>query len=246
MKRMYVSILCVFVGTAAALCGGDTTTTTQNTTTANVTTPRVGVVNFRKCVEDSKAGKAERDAFDAMRKQMEATLDEKDKKLGELTSKLNDPDYKDSLSPEAEEAAQKEYQTLSRELTTLQHQYYGMLNQANFKIVQKLVELVGQASAKVAKTLNIDIVLNEESSFFYSTSLDISDKVIAMMDESTPPTAKTTTSAVPTTGATPSTTTSTTAPKTTAPATSTTTPTTMPVTNSNPKTLTTAPNTTQK
>ena len=144
--------------------------------------PKVAVVNFKKCVEDSKVGAAERENFDALRKQMESTLEQKEKSLTELTQKFNDPDYLDSLSPEAEEEAKNQYRTLSQEMAQLQQQYYQTLNQTNMKIVQKLADLVSSASEKVAKDKGIDLVLNEESSFFYVSTMDISDDVITAMD----------------------------------------------------------------
>jgi len=145
--------------------------------------PKVAVVNFKKCVEDSNVGKAERENFDALRKQMESTLEQKEKSLTELTQKFNDPDYLDSLSPEAEEEAKNQYRNLSQEMAQLQQQYYQTLNQTNMKVVQKLADLVATASEKVAKEQGIDLVLNEESSFFYVSTMDISDAIIKSMDE---------------------------------------------------------------
>jgi len=176
MKRFYsfmiamaVSLTCLGMSAAHA-----------NEPTGNA--PRVGIVNFKKCVEESMLGKQERDNFDALRKQMESTLEEKEKQLSDLTKKFNDPDYLDSLSPDAEEQAKNQYRTLSQEMAQLQQQYYQTLNQTNLKVVQKLADQVAAAAERVAKKLNLDLVLNEESSFFYSTTLDISTEVIKTMD----------------------------------------------------------------
>ena len=144
---------------------------------------KIGVVNFKSCVEKSKLGKKEQANFDSLRKQMESVLEEKEKALNEIGNKFNDPDYLDSLSPEAEAELKHKLRTLNQELSQHQNQYYQALNQANFKIIQKMSESVAQASEKVAVKNGLDVVLNEEGSFFYNRALDISDDVVKVMDE---------------------------------------------------------------
>ena len=50
-------------------------------------------------------------------------------------------------------------------------------------VIQRLTEAVTKASEEVAKANKIDIVLNEESSFFTVASIDISPMVIRAMDQ---------------------------------------------------------------
>lgn len=140
-------------------------------------------VNFKSVVEKSKLGKLEQGNFEALRKQMEVVLEEKEKSLNEMMSKLDDPNYLDSISPEAETELKRKFRALSQEVTQLQNQYYQTLNQANFKIVQKLTDVVNKAADKVAKKHNIDMIVNEETTFFYNPSLDISEQIVAVMDE---------------------------------------------------------------
>ncbi|SCA64245.1 hypothetical protein SCG7086_CZ_00040, partial [Chlamydiales bacterium SCGC AG-110-P3] len=91
-------------------------------------------------------------------------------------------DFVDGLSPEAEAKAKGEYGALSQEMTQLQQQYYQMLNQANFKVVQKISDEVSVASSKVATDTGLTLVLNEESSFYYADALDITANVVNIMD----------------------------------------------------------------
>jgi len=49
---------------------------------------KVGIVNFKECVEGSKLGKQEQDSFDALKKQMETVLEEKEKQLNDLAQKI--------------------------------------------------------------------------------------------------------------------------------------------------------------
>lgn len=143
---------------------------------------KVGLVNFKYCVENSKLGKQEQSNFESLKKQMDEVLEEKEKALSEISGKLNDPDYLDSLSQEAEAELKHKYRSMTQEMAQHQQQFYQMLNQANFKIVQKLNEIVGEASKEVAKKKNLDLIINEEGTFYYSQALDISKDVVKEMD----------------------------------------------------------------
>lgn len=165
---------CLAVAASAALFAG---------TAYGDQDPSVGVVNFRKCLEESKLGKEERSKFDDLRRQMEAIGEAKETALQELTSKFNDPDYIDGLSPEAEAKAKEEYRQLTQELAQLQQHYYQILNQANMRILQHIMDEVSSAATEVAKNRSLSLVLNEESSFFHVDALDISEQVISILDE---------------------------------------------------------------
>lgn len=140
-------------------------------------------INFKNVVEKSKLGKLEQGNFETLKKQMEVVLEEKEKSLNDMMAKLDNPEYLDSISPEAETELKRKFRALSQELNQQQNQYFQTLNQANFKIVQKMTEVVNKTANKIAKLDNIDMIVNEESTFFYNPALDISDKIVAAMDE---------------------------------------------------------------
>ena len=143
----------------------------------------IGVVNFATCVSESKAGKAEQDHFDGIKKQLGTHLEQTEKELTDLATKLNDPEYMDGLSPEAEKDLKEKINNLNEELSRYQSQYYQVLNQANMKIVQLLSGRVGAASELVAKEKKLDLVLHKDACFFYSNNLDITTLVIEKMDK---------------------------------------------------------------
>lgn len=145
---------------------------------------RIALVNFKTCVEKSKLGQKEQAKFEAMKKQMETILMEKEKALTEVATKFNDIDYLDSLSPEAEAELKKQYRTLNQEFNQQQNQFYQSLSQTNVAVIQKLTEAVTKASEEVAKKNQIDLVLNEDSCFYNAPALDISALVVAVLDES--------------------------------------------------------------
>lgn len=144
---------------------------------------KIGVVNFKECVETSKLGKQEQVSFDNLKKQMETVLEEKEKSLNDMASKLNNEDYLDSLTAEAETELKRKFRALNQELNQQQGQYYQALNQANMKVVQKLQDVIAKASEKAAKDLGLDIMLNDEGTFYFSRAYDVTSKVVAAMDE---------------------------------------------------------------
>lgn len=161
---------------------------------------RIAVVNFKTCVEKSKIGQKEQAAFDAMKKQMETIMEEKEKALTDVATKFNDIDYLDSLSPDAEAELKRQFRTLNQEYNQQQTQFYQALSQTNMLVVQKLNDDVTKAAEDVAKANNIDLVLNSESAFFSIPAIDISDLVIRALDdrfEKESKDAKTTAPAVP-------------------------------------------------
>ncbi len=143
----------------------------------------VRVVNFKTCVEKSKIGKQEQANFEALKKQMETVLEEKDKAGAELVKKLEDTNYLDTITAEAETELKRKFRALSQEIQQQQQQYMQTLQQANFHIVQKLEELMNKATAEVAKKEKLDLVLKNDSTFYNNPSLDISEQVIQAMDK---------------------------------------------------------------
>lgn len=143
----------------------------------------IGLVSFKTCVEQSKLGKQEQATFDSMKKQMESILGEKEKVLNDMATKFNDTDYLDSLAPAEETELKRKFRALSQEISQQQQQYYQTLNQANIRILQKISETITKAATDVAKEKRLDIVFNEESSFYHAPELDISNLVVTKMDE---------------------------------------------------------------
>lgn len=172
-KTFAFSLLC-------ALCYLSTAAAQQNGTKSQT---KIGLVNFKNCVEQSKVGKTEQANFEALKKQMESVLAEKEKSLNEMATKFNDADYLDSLSPEAETELKRKFRNMNQEIQQQQQQYLQTLQQTNLKVIQNLTEMVTKASATVAQKEKFDLVFNEEACFYCSPDLDVTKKVIAILDE---------------------------------------------------------------
>ena len=161
---------------AAAMLGGSGGLQADN---SNI---KVGLVNFKEAIEKSKLGQQEQETYDNMKKQIETILTEKEEEFQKISKKLQDEDFRDSQKPEALQKLQEQYQQLGTELAQGQQQYYQALQQANYKILQKIADVVSKASKSVADDKSLDLILNDDNSFYNSPRLDITPEVIAEMD----------------------------------------------------------------
>jgi len=143
----------------------------------------VAVVNFTTCVQESKFGKKEQQNFENLRKQMVSMIEESQKELQELSQKLEDPEYIDSLSPKAEEELKLKFQTKNQDIARIQNQYYQVLQQANMQVMQKLNDNVSKASEAVAIKKNLGVVINKEACFYYKPNIEVTNLVISEMDK---------------------------------------------------------------
>jgi outer membrane protein len=142
-----------------------------------------GIVDFSTCIMESKYGKKEQSSFDSLKNQIQSMLQDAEKQLGEVTAKLQDQDYLDSLSPEAEMELKGRYQALSEEYGRYQNQYYQVLNQANMRVVQTMSQHITKASQEVAKEMKIPLVVSKEAAFYYDPNFDMTTLVIERMNK---------------------------------------------------------------
>jgi outer membrane protein len=150
---------------------------------------RIGIVNTKKCLEESKLGKQEQANFDKMKSQMEAVLQDKERILEEIESKLNDEDYMDSVSSDVESELKRKRRAIRQEGLQLQNQYLQTLQQANMKIVQKITETITKASSQVAQEPShpgepsFDVIFTDDACDYFAPYLDVTDRVIFKMNQ---------------------------------------------------------------
>lgn len=142
-----------------------------------------GIVNFGSCVTDSKHGKQEQESFEKLRKQMTTLMTDIENQLNEIATKFQDPEFIDSLSPEAEQEMKARFQTLNEELNRYQNQYMQVMQQANMKLMQTMNNHISKASESIAKKKKIPMIVREEACFFYDPSFDITASIIEEMDK---------------------------------------------------------------
>ena len=143
----------------------------------------IGVVNFSNCMQDSKYGKHEQDQLEKIKKQWSTMIEDSSKELDELAKKMEDQDYMDGLSPEAEKEMTEKKQVLNEDIMKYQNQLYQVMNQAQYFFVQKMVSHISKASEEIAKGKNLDLVLNQEACFYSKPNIEVTTVVIEQMDK---------------------------------------------------------------
>lgn len=150
-------------------------------------TLKIGVVNTKRCLEESKVGKEQQANFEKMKKQMESVLQDKESDLEEIESKLADDEYMDSISEEAANSLKRKKRQVRNEGMQLQQQYMQTLQRTNMEVVRNLTEEITKASAAVAGDRSspdhYDVIFTDEACNFSSPDLDVTNKIIQKMDE---------------------------------------------------------------
>lgn len=211
-QRIVCSILGIVLCGGIGILGAAAPATSAMPTAAGMNMP-IGVIDFKACVEKSRAGRQEQGNFDNLKRQVDASLqkqqqelqkkqaelEKKQEELLEIKAKLEDPDYMDSLpavnAAELKHKFRKLGETLSmqaqehyaqeQELYQQKEEGYGVLTQMNAKAVQKLQEMVEKAAETIAKQEGLMVLANREAFFYYAPQLDKTDLVVALLDKQT-------------------------------------------------------------
>ncbi|WP_082198763.1 OmpH family outer membrane protein [Chlamydia suis] len=147
-------------------------------------TSTIGIVNLRRCLEESALGKKEAAEFEKMKKQFSNSMGKMEEELSSIYSKLQDDDYMEGLSESAATELRKKFEELSAEYNTAQGQYYQILNQSNLKRMQKIMEEVKKASEIVRVQEGLSALLNEDVVLAVDASADKTDDIIKILDDS--------------------------------------------------------------
>lgn len=142
-----------------------------------------GIVDFSTCIMESKYGKKEQAGFESLKNQIQSMIEDHEKQIAEVTGKLQDQDYLDSLSPEAEIELKGRYQALMEEQARYQNQYYQALNQANMRVMQTMSNHITQASQEIAKDMKIPLVVSKEAAFYYDPNFDMTQLVVEKLNK---------------------------------------------------------------
>jgi outer membrane protein len=145
--------------------------------------PKVGIVRFKDCAETSQVGKAEQQNFDKFKNNFQTTLGEKQAELQKMQGQIEDPDYLDSLSPEAERELRQNMRRLAGEFQQMQQYFMQSAQQANYHSLQTISGSVADSAEVIAERLGLDLVINAESCFYLSPKYDVTEQIIVDMDK---------------------------------------------------------------
>jgi outer membrane protein len=144
---------------------------------------KVGIVNVENIVTETKLAKQEQSSFETMRKQFASLLEDTEKQLRDINDKLQDKDYLDGLSPEAELEMKNKFAQLNEEMQRYNQQYYQFIQQGQQKMIQIVFGGLGQAAEKIAASKGYTMILNKQACFYSAPTLDVTTDMIKEMDK---------------------------------------------------------------
>lgn len=169
MKKQILSLLvCLATTSSPCLLEG-----TEN---------KIGVVSFANCIQESKYGKQEQSTVKALQNQITSLIEDTEKQLQEIATKLNDAEYIDTLSPEGEQELKIKFQNHQEDLQRYQQQYYQFINQANYKVMQTMHFHIKNAAKIVSAKLKLDYVLDENSVICNNAGVEVTNEIIQELD----------------------------------------------------------------
>ncbi len=142
----------------------------------------VGTVDLEKCVTESKTGQEEQKKVKETESQMQTLLKDRQKELEKITHQLNDPDFVDSLSPEAEKELTAQYQKLSEEYGLYQNQLLQVMQQTNMQFYETMLKHVKKAATTVSKEHKMPFIIRKDLCLSFPSSADITPQIVAAMD----------------------------------------------------------------
>lgn len=177
MKNPFVSTLLFFTVLSTSVMA-------QETKSSALDKAGFRVVNTRDCFINSKLGKQEQQAFEALKNQKTSLIDETSKKLHEIADKLSNPELLESMSPIAEQELKDTYERLNLELNQLHNESYQILYQKDMQINQTIQSNIDEALQEIEKEKeNTYVILKSDACHYYSPTLDVTDTVIKKLDE---------------------------------------------------------------
>lgn len=142
-----------------------------------------GIVNPTICMEKSKFASAKRGEIETFGKELQVKLETLHKEYKEVEEKLKNTEYVDSITPEAEKALENEKAAKAQKFGMAQSEFSQMMQQKQMEFYQALQESIGEASQQIAQEKKFDNIASKDLFFFFDEKLDVTDEVIAKMDE---------------------------------------------------------------
>lgn len=143
----------------------------------------IGVVNFATCATESKIGKQEHEKLEASRNQWVSLIQQSKKELDGIAEKLENKEYLEGISPEAEENLKLKYKSLNEDLMKYQNQLSQELYQAQAISYQKILEQASLAAETIATKNKIKAVVIKDICLFFDKTMDLTSEVLAEMDK---------------------------------------------------------------
>jgi outer membrane protein len=144
---------------------------------------KVGVIDFQKVLETSKAGQAAKQEINKAGKEMESELQKRKSEIDENRKNLE----RESLvmNQQAREEREREIRIQINDFKVLQQKYFAEFKTKEQKLIQEIQDEVFQIVEKMGKEQAYSLILEkrESAAIYFDSRLDITDELIRRFDE---------------------------------------------------------------
>ena len=147
---------------------------------------KIGLVDFKKILETSRAGKAAQSEISVEGKKMEADLRQKGEEIQNLEKTLERERM--VLSKEAREERQRDARIKINDFKNLQAKYQADFKKLESETIKRIEDTVFSLVEQIAKDKEYLLVLEKRAGgvIYFKEALDITDLVIQEYDKQTP------------------------------------------------------------
>lgn len=148
---------------------------------------QVGVIDFQKVLEEAEAGKKLRDSLNTFMKNRQALIELDEKDLKRMEDDLIKQDS--VLSANAKKERQEQFRRRAMEFQQKANELNREVQEKQQEMIEVFRGKVEKVTAKVAKQLGLQVVIQKGKgsfTFYHDDSLDISGRVIEEFNGGTP------------------------------------------------------------
>lgn len=145
--------------------------------------PSIASIDMRRCFEQSKEGMKAKEMIDTLSGQMQEKLSEIEGKMKELSTQLSNEEYRQSLSKDALDEMEKQFENLLQEREAKHGEFSQELNQTQMFLTENLIQNISKGAEVIAKEKSIAMILQKEAVVYSDESTDLTDLVLAYADK---------------------------------------------------------------
>jgi outer membrane protein len=142
---------------------------------------KMGVIDLQKVAEESLAGKKSTAEYNILAKAKQASIDEKNKVIGELRTELEQ--QKQSISEEALKQKLEELEKLQTELSRFGQDAEAELGRKYDELYGNMLREVLELTGRIGATENYTVIIDKGGILYYSKNLDLTDPFTKEYDE---------------------------------------------------------------
>jgi outer membrane protein len=151
---------------------------------AQTAVPRIALIDLQKVVAESDKGKEVRknltDEFEKLKKNLQQRQDELQKLKDSLDKQAS------TMNPDARSEKEKQYQTKLKDYQRLEADYEGEMQQKQQEQFQRILKDLEEVVKGFGDTEKYSVIFEKSQAgvLYGSTSIDVSDKIVALYNES--------------------------------------------------------------